>query len=754
MEETSTYIKWPRRLKIGAKTRKDPHVEIIGKYENVKRAKEQVIGLLNSRVSYSLRFHRYFTHLPLHLPSQGNRVTMKLNVSYRDHSFIIGKCGKSIKQIMDDTKTHIHFPDSNRFNKHEKSNQVSFTGPLDGVEMARARVRMSSPLVLQFELPVIANEQKIPEVDSPFIKDICSMYDVQVSYSHRSKLHATSVLVKGSESNGANVRVATQRLIAHLCQGVSCPIEVNIQMDVSPQYHFIVKGKENRNLKRIMELSKTKIIFPDLNDTNFSPLRRCQISITGTIDGVCEARDYIIGNLPVALMFEYPDKNIDLDEIAQLNKTLDVFITVRSKSHHGALCIVIKGIEKYVGDIYEARSKILKLNHPPVTAEIPSSYYFQYENKNQLHIQSLFQMYSNSPTALDFPHEAQFPYTPSENLAHLMNRMSCMSLSPQQQQHQQGQQQQYQNNNHNNNGSMKGMQPNYQHLLPPRIRVSTSPQQQQQQQHDYNDGSSYPPSGGAPSTNVSPRGMASQNTSGYHSVSSSTNSLDHLASFPAVCLTPIPSGSLLKTSQEQQQEFLRRQGRFHSIGTSPLLMNRTPEQVFPFLQPHQQMGMQQHQLSPGFEIKRNFDHSPIFDFDLKKLEGLKAMEVPPRPDQPRTPTSVWAGVGLSRSSTMIPKTSSPLAGGSDYQNPPPGISPYNLGKTGGILDSTPVTHRQYLMRHENIQSLLTSLRLEHYICESFNLYLRTFFYFKIPFFSFNFQQISSPTKSISICFRR
>lgn len=51
MEETSTYIKWPRRLKIGAKTRKDPHVEIIGKYENVKRAKEQVIGLLNSRVS-------------------------------------------------------------------------------------------------------------------------------------------------------------------------------------------------------------------------------------------------------------------------------------------------------------------------------------------------------------------------------------------------------------------------------------------------------------------------------------------------------------------------------------------------------------------------------------------------------------------------------------------------------------------------------------------------------------------------------
>ena len=106
---------------------------------------------------------------------------------------------------------------------------------------------------------------------------------------------------------------------------------------------------------------------------------------------------------------------------------------------------------------------------------------------------------------------------------------------------------------------------------------------------------------GAPSTNVSPRGTASQNTSGYHSVSSSTNSLDHLANFPAVCLTPIPSASLLKTPQEQQ-EFLRRQGRFHSIGTSPLMMNRSPEQVFPFLQPHQQMGMHQLQPSPGFEM--------------------------------------------------------------------------------------------------------------------------------------------------------
>lgn len=579
---------------------------------------------------------------------------MKLNVSYRDHSFIIGKCGKSIKNIMDETKTHIHFPDSNRFNKHEKSNQVSFTGPVEGVEKARARVRKSSPLVLQFELPVMSNEQKLPEVDSPAIKDICVKFEVQVSYSHRSKLHATSVLVKGCESNHVNVKRATQVLISQFCKDVGTPIEVSIHMDISPQYHFIVKGKENRNLKKIMELTKTKVIFPDLNDTNFSPLRRCQISITGMIDGVCSARDLIIGNLPVALMFEYPEKNIDLDEITEMNKVLDVFITVRSKSHHGSLCIVVKGIEKYVNDIYEARNKILKLNQPTIQPEIPSTYYFQYENKNSMQVQSLFQMYSNSPH-LEFPFENQLPYSPSDNLSQLMNRMF---LTP------------------NNSCSQ-----------PPAINISPV--------QDFVE----PNKNHLPSS-ISPR-CISNNTSGYHSVSSSTNSLDHLNNF-AACLTPIPSASMCKTPQEQ--EFFRRQQRFHSIGSiPPPLAHRSPDANFMY-----------HHQSPGFEMKRNFDHSPIFDFDIKKLGGLKAMEMHPRVDQPRTPTSCWAGVGLSRSSTMVPKNLNAMVhpGGVLAQN-----SPYTLGKTSGILDSSPAVHRNYLNRHENIQSLLTSLRLEHYIRE-------------------------------------
>jgi polyribonucleotide nucleotidyltransferase len=78
---------------------------------------------------------------------QGNRVTMKLDVSYTDHSHIIGKGGMTIKKVMEETGCHIHFPDSNRSNMNEKSNQVSIAGELDGVEKARARVRVGPYLI-------------------------------------------------------------------------------------------------------------------------------------------------------------------------------------------------------------------------------------------------------------------------------------------------------------------------------------------------------------------------------------------------------------------------------------------------------------------------------------------------------------------------------------------------------------------------------------------------------------------------------
>lgn len=57
---------------------------------------------------------------------QVNKVTLKMDVAYTEHSHVIGKGGGNIKKVMEVTSCHIHFPDSNRHNASgEKSNQVT-----------------------------------------------------------------------------------------------------------------------------------------------------------------------------------------------------------------------------------------------------------------------------------------------------------------------------------------------------------------------------------------------------------------------------------------------------------------------------------------------------------------------------------------------------------------------------------------------------------------------------------------------------
>uniref|UniRef100_A0A1I8M5I2 SAM domain-containing protein n=1 Tax=Musca domestica TaxID=7370 RepID=A0A1I8M5I2_MUSDO len=237
MKTTETYISWPCRLKIGAKSKKDPHVRIVGKADEVAKAKERILASLDSR---------------------GTRVIMKMDVSYTDHSYIIGRGGNNIKRIMEETATHIHFPDSNRSNPTEKSNQVSLCGSLEGVEKARSLVRLSTPLLISFELPVMAAGRPQPDRDTPYVTMVEQKYNVQVIFSSRPKLHSSLVLVKGSEKEAGHVQEATQTLINFSCENIASQILVNMQLEISPQHHEIVKGKNNTNLLSIMERTNTK----------------------------------------------------------------------------------------------------------------------------------------------------------------------------------------------------------------------------------------------------------------------------------------------------------------------------------------------------------------------------------------------------------------------------------------------------------------------------------------------------------------
>lgn len=82
-------------------------------------------------------------------------------------------------------------------------------------------------------------------------------------------------------------------------------------------------------------------------------------------------------------------------------------------------------------------------------------------------------------------------------------------------------------------------------------------------------------------------------------------------------------------------------------------------------------------------------------------------------DTIRTPTSVWSGLGLSKTSPFsLESVREPNDW--DHNEASPSISSFGLGKTTGIVEATPINN-MLLVQHKDLQSLLISLGLEHYI---------------------------------------
>ncbi|KAM7171567.1 protein bicaudal C homolog 1 isoform 1-T1 [Macrochelys suwanniensis] len=343
MEETNTQIAWPSKLKIGAKSKKDPHIKVSGKKENVKEAKEKIMSVLDTK---------------------SNRVTLKMDVSHTEHSHVIGKGGNNIKKVMEETGCHIHFPDSNRNNQAEKSNQVSIAGQPAGVESARVRIRELLPLVLMFELPIAGILQPIPDPNSPTIQHISQTYNISVSFKQRSRVYGATVIVRGSQNNTSAVKEGTAMLLEHLAGSLASAIPVSTQLDIAAQHHLFMMGRNGSNIKHIMQRTGAQIHFPDPSN----PQKKSTVYLQGTIESVCLARQYLMGCLPLVLMFDMKEEiEIEPQIITQLMEQLDVFISIKPKPKQPSKSVIVKSVERNALNMYEARKRLLGLESNGVT---------------------------------------------------------------------------------------------------------------------------------------------------------------------------------------------------------------------------------------------------------------------------------------------------------------------------------------------------------------------------------------------------
>ncbi|XP_066945676.1 protein bicaudal C homolog 1-like isoform X12 [Macrobrachium rosenbergii] len=357
MDETKTDIKYPKFMKVGAKNKKDPHVRVVGEPEAVRIA--------GAMVRHELEPH--------------SKVTMKLDVSWVHHSHLIGKGGNTIQPIVKRTGVSIHFPDGNKNSEVRKSNLVSINGrgdDLSGLEEARACIRNLTPLVFTFSLSASAQFINISD-PSLLIQQLQNTYNVQVDLKVTDDLTPMIVgSVRGDELDAVRVKEATLCILQAYCDTLAKQMPVQMSLEISPQHHTFVLGRNNETLKRIMQRTATKITFPDTSDMNVHPLRKSTVVISGAIDNVYLARQNILGALPLVLMFELmPEQEVDAGDIPRIMQNYDVNINIKNKRLDGRRLVVIKGAEKNADSIYEAWRIVAKAEKEPPKARIPANYH-------------------------------------------------------------------------------------------------------------------------------------------------------------------------------------------------------------------------------------------------------------------------------------------------------------------------------------------------------------------------------------------
>lgn len=67
-----------------------------------------------------------------------------------------------------------------------------------------------------------------------------------------------------------------------------------MMLEISPQYHSLVLGDQQQNVKSIMQHSGARIMFPDPIDPHTPSLKKSSVTIIGAIHNVYLARQMLL----------------------------------------------------------------------------------------------------------------------------------------------------------------------------------------------------------------------------------------------------------------------------------------------------------------------------------------------------------------------------------------------------------------------------------------------------------------------------
>ncbi|KAI6226364.1 Protein bicaudal C-like protein 1 [Aphelenchoides fujianensis] len=380
-KKSGAQIHWPSRLKIGAKTKKDPFVKVIGDANSVQVAKELISALLKVKK---------------------DRVTLKIEIPHASHSHIIGRRGKNTQDVMQATQCHIHFPDSNKHVDAEKNNQVSIAGPIAQVERARIRLRQISPIVLTLVATVSGDRADVQRV-------CLSQPDVSVAVNQlaNGQLQWT---IKTSEFNDH----AVFSIVERICDAAG----LKSDSDHICRSNFDVRPALLNNPNGLFTLNTVRwIAFQTNTQMQFSPQGQC-VTILGQPRGILQARRFMMGLLPVSLQFDRLDEQpVDKSLLRSLEDELTVQIAEKPKTSAGAssadATFLVRTCEANLRAAYVVRQRILGEEPMP---EVLNEYSFMTEFLAMIKNRDLPQTPVN-PLPLSFADSRTLNFSPSNSFA-------------------------------------------------------------------------------------------------------------------------------------------------------------------------------------------------------------------------------------------------------------------------------------------------------------------------------------------------
>ncbi|KAI6229221.1 Protein bicaudal C-like protein 1 [Aphelenchoides besseyi] len=378
-KQSGAQVHWPSRLKIGAKTKKDPFVKVIGEPANVQTAKELISALLKVKK---------------------DRVTLKIEISHANHSHIIGRRGKNTQDVMQATQCHIHFPDSNKHMDAEKNNQVSIAGPIAQVERARIRLRQISPIVMT--LIATVNENRAD------VQRLClNQPDVIVSVNQLSNGQIQWTM-KASERNDR----AIFSMVERICEGVG----LKNNSDHICRSSFDIRSALLNNPHGMYTLNSIRwIAFQTNTQMQFSPQGQ-SVVILGRPRNILQARRFLMGLLPVSLQFDrVNDQPLDKSIIRELEDEFNVQICEKIKppsaAYNNDTTFIIRTCEANLSAAYVVRQRLLS---EEAMTEVLNEYTFMSEFLAMIKNRDL-QLTPLTPLAHSFMNSRASNYSPSNS---------------------------------------------------------------------------------------------------------------------------------------------------------------------------------------------------------------------------------------------------------------------------------------------------------------------------------------------------